>query len=324
MLRLLILLGIGVVLGLFILGTQAECNVCASESGISCLSDSSFQFCSTDGKPIGSVYDCPTGYYCTGNRLVCDSNPAFKACSECGACDVDNTFACLTANTFALCLGTTSPSQLVGSCGSSYVCDRDNPKICGLTSAGSQATCSSGSDSTLPGVDPTTMTPTEYCAIVQQTGRYPYGVDLDTTCRMYIYCTYKSNVWSGTLYNCPGHTYFNSTARYCANICVSPTLSPTTCLSSNSGNCGSTTITNATEYCQTIQTKGKFPYGGDTSTTCKQYVYCYIYAGVYYGNVYSCPGSTYFDSTSQLCTTQTQARCSDTVQCLNLQDRLLP
>ncbi|KAH8319383.1 hypothetical protein KR067_006073, partial [Drosophila pandora] len=321
MLRFLILLGVVVVLGMFILDTEADCNVCSSVTNVACVSDTDFQICSTAELPTGSVYSCPTGYYCTANAGICDTNSAFKSCVGCGTCNAGSTFACLSATTFALCLGTTTPSTIGGSCGTAYVCDMNNPNICGTPASGSQATCPSGS--VTPGVDPTTMTPTEYCEIVQKRGRYPYGADLNTTCRQYIYCHLTNSTWIGGLYDCPGLTYFNSTSAS-EIICVDPTHNPTTCWSSGTGNCGSTTITDPNEYCRGVGTIGRYPYGGVTSTTCKQYVYCYVVSGVFYGNVYSCPGGNYFDSTTQQCTTATQARCSDSVQCLTLNNRLLP
>ncbi|KAH8360294.1 hypothetical protein KR200_000545, partial [Drosophila serrata] len=312
MLRLLIFLGLGVVLSILIQGIRSDCNVCSGESNVACVSNTAFQFCSAQDLPTGAVYNCPTGYYCTANAAICNANEAFKSCVGCGTCNADNTFACTSATTFALCLGSTTPSQIVGNCGTNYVCDWNNANICGTTAAGSQATCP-GSNDGVPGVDPTTMTPSEYCATVQQSGRFPYGIDLTTTCRQYIYCHLNANVWIGGLYDCPGLTYFNSTSRLCG------TGVPPRCTSG----VATLTITNPTEYCQSIQQTGRFPYGRDTSTTCRQYVNCYAYAGIFYGNIYSCPGSTYFDSTSHLCTNATQARCSDTVSCLTLKDRLL-
>ncbi|XP_017026299.1 uncharacterized protein [Drosophila kikkawai] len=229
MLRLLIFLGVAV------LGCQAVCNQCSTTTRVSCVSPTEFQFCSADLLAIGDLYTCPSGTYCTEESPFCSSDSTSIACQGCNKCSSDNRFACTSRNTFALCLGTTTPSPSIGgTCGSNLVCNLDNPNICG-----------------------------------------------------------------------------------------SPTTNTVTCSGSDSGTCGSTTITNATEYCQSIQETGRFPYGRVTSTTCKQYVYCYVYAGVFYGNIYSCPGSTYFDSTSHLCTTATQARCSDTVSCLTLNDRLL-
>ncbi|XP_016933031.2 uncharacterized protein [Drosophila suzukii] len=213
MLRFLILLTTGVLVGIYILGTQADCNVCSSESNVACVSNTSFQFCSTSALPFGPVYTCPTGYYCTANEVTCNTNVALRACVGCGTCNSNNSFACLTARTFALCLGTTTPSQIVGSCGLSYVCDYNNPNICGNVSLGSQATCPG--DTTGTGLDPTGMTPTTYCSLVQQRGRFPYGIDLNTTCRQYIYCFLNATNWRGGLYYCPGQTYFDSSTMYC-------------------------------------------------------------------------------------------------------------
>ncbi|XP_039486473.1 uncharacterized protein LOC120448505 [Drosophila santomea] len=212
MLRLLILLALGVFLGIRILGIRADCNVCASVSNVACISNTAFQFCSS-ALPSGPVYTCPTGYYCTADDVTCNTNVALRSCIGCGTCDSSNTFACLTATTFALCLGTSTPSQLVGSCGSSNVCNFNNPYICGSPAAGTQATCPG--DGTGTGVDVSTITPTTYCSMVQQHGRFPVGIDLNTTCRQYIYCFLNASTWAGGLYDCPGQTYFNSSSKYC-------------------------------------------------------------------------------------------------------------
>ncbi|KAH8286224.1 hypothetical protein KR054_004841, partial [Drosophila jambulina] len=320
MLRLLILLGLGVLLGILIQGTRSDCNVCSGESNVACVSNTAFQFCSTQQLPTGSVYNCPTGYYCTANAAICDANEAFKSCVGCGTCNADNTFACTSATTFALCLGTTTPSQIVGNCGTNYVCDWNNANICGTTAMGYQATCP-GSNDGVPGVDPTTMTPSEYCAIVQQSGRFPYGIDLTTTCRHTFALCLGTTTPSTSIGGTCGSSYVCNLEN--ANICGSPTTYSVTCLGSDTTTCGDTTITNATEYCQSVKAEGRFPYGRNATSTCKQYVNCYAYAGIFYGNIYSCPESTYFDSTSQLCTSATQARCSETVSCLSLNDRRL-
>ncbi|XP_017133574.1 uncharacterized protein LOC108150118 [Drosophila elegans] len=230
MLRLLIFLGVCI----RILGCQATCNKC-SETLVSCVSQTEFQLCSSDGVAIGDLYTCPSGYHCIAGTPFCSSSSVEPACPGCNKCSSDKRFACTSRNTFALCLGETTPSASIGgSCGSELVCNVENPNICG-----------------------------------------------------------------------------------------SPTMFSVTCSGSGSGTCGSTAITDATDYCRTMKKTGRFPYGGVTSTTCRQYVNCYTAAGIFYGNVYTCPGHTYFDSTSNLCTTQTQARCSDTVSCLTLNDRLL-
>ncbi|XP_017071710.2 uncharacterized protein LOC108108263 [Drosophila eugracilis] len=209
MLHLLILLATGVFLGIYILGTQAICNVCATGTNVACISNTSYQYCSSS-LPFGPVSTCPTGYYCTANDVICNTDPAERSCIGCGTCNDNKTFACLTARTFALCLGTTTPSQIVGNCGLNYVCDFNNPDICGTPLTGSQATCPY--DNVFNG---TAITPTTICSTIKQDGRFPYGTDLSTSCKQYIYCFLDDSNWRGGLYTCPGSTYFDSSTRFC-------------------------------------------------------------------------------------------------------------
>ncbi|BFF97943.1 uncharacterized protein DMAD_06233 [Drosophila madeirensis] len=215
MLRLLFLLAAGVALGsIYILGCQADCNVCATASSVACASNTTFQFCSDDNVPIQPVYSCPTGYYCTANSIICSKSVGLRACN-CGSCSDNKYFACLSDRTYALCLGTDSPSMLVGSCGSEHVCDLNSPYICANGSTSGQATCPAGSDTSPGGVDPIGLTATAYCTTIQKTGKFPYGIDPDTNCRQYISCVVNGTEWKGTLNDCPGLTYYDSSTKYC-------------------------------------------------------------------------------------------------------------
>ncbi|KAI8040924.1 hypothetical protein M5D96_006867 [Drosophila gunungcola] len=356
------LLGLGILLAFLVGFSQGECNACSVESNAACVSTNQYQNC-TDNIPTGPIYTCPNNTNCTGSAERCTSNETLFSCNDC-----NNT-----------------PSQILGSCGANYVCDYNNPNICGSPSAGSQATCPG--DTTETGLDSTGLTPTAYCSLVQQRGRFPYGIDLNTTCKQQpaisasetkVSCVSQNEfqlcssdgVAIGGLYTCPSGYHCVESTPFCSSssvepacpgcnkcssdnrfactsrntfaftsmgklrlgfgvqrvqpqFCGNPAMFSVTCSDSGSGTCGSTTITNATDYCRSMKKAGRFPYGRVTSTTCRQYVNCYTAAGIYYGNVYTCPGHTYFDSTSSLCTTQTQARCSDTVSCLTLNDRLL-
>ncbi|SPP77357.1 uncharacterized protein LOC117579747 [Drosophila guanche] len=231
MLRLLILLAIAV------LGCQAECNVCSSAANVACVSATEYQICSEAHVPLGAVTSCPTNYFCSANGTFCSPNEAYGACVSCNKCSADKSFACISASQFALCLGQDTPStSIVGNCGTSLVCNVENPEICGSSSA-----------------------------------------------------------------------------------------YPASCGTNSSGGGGSSTsITDPTLYCRSLQQPGRFPYGSDATTTCRQYVSCYTFKGIWYGAIYTCAGSTYFDSTTRLCTTQTQARCAFGVTSLTLNGRLLP
>ncbi|XP_044313816.1 uncharacterized protein LOC108053282 [Drosophila rhopaloa] len=95
----------------------------------------------------------------------------------------------------------------------------------------------------------------------------------------------------GKLYSCPKGYYCTGNSPVCS---TNATLA--SCTGSED---------NVTEYCRSIRWLGRFPYGDDTNISIKQYIYCFISGGLFYGKVYSCPGSTYFDSNSNTCATQT-------------------
>ncbi|KAH8364248.1 hypothetical protein KR084_004871 [Drosophila pseudotakahashii] len=86
------------------------------------------------------------------------------------------------------------------------------------------------------------------------------------------------------------------------NMCGSPVLWEPSCFGTDSVGCPH--VDTATEYCRSIGRRGRFPNVEDTSVSIKQYINCYYFGDMFWGKVYSCPGSTYFDSTTQICTTQ--------------------
>ncbi|XP_034481528.1 uncharacterized protein LOC117787185 [Drosophila innubila] len=205
----LLLLGIGV------LGCQADCNVCALPSSVACVSDTQFKFCNNNVL-VDPVNSCPSGTYCTGSAAICQEDTSLKACTGCVQCNDQKSFACLGVRTFALCLGTSVPSAITGSCAPNYVCNKDNINICGSASMGSQATCPLVDDELLTTLSPNAnVTADVYCRYVQKAGRFPYGMNATTTCRQYIYCFLSNSVWYGALYTCPGSTYFQSSTQLC-------------------------------------------------------------------------------------------------------------
>lgn len=70
-----------------------------------------------------------------------------------------------------------------------------------------------------------------------------------------------------------------------------PTTAPTTVPTT-------TTTVNPTNFCST-RAVGRYAYG----TGCRQYIYCYINAGVTRGAIYTCVGTTLFDPIKQICST---------------------
>jgi len=147
--RLLIFL---LVINVSILGSQAECNGCASNTNVACISDTEFQFC-LDNRPYGPINSCPTDNYCTNQLTICQKNASLNACRDCGKCNDQKTFACTGPRTFALCLGSDIPSNVTGRCSPEYVCNVHVTGICGNESETS-ATCPWNTDTTTP--EPTT------------------------------------------------------------------------------------------------------------------------------------------------------------------------
>ncbi|XP_017860622.1 PREDICTED: uncharacterized protein LOC108612256 [Drosophila arizonae] len=72
----------------------------------------------------------------------------------------------------------------------------------------------------------------------------------------------------------------------------------------------------ANTYCRSVQRAGRYPYGNRLETTCKQYVNCYVYNTIWYGALYECPGSTYFQPSSQMCNTTVPSACRTTASSL--------
>ncbi|XP_053953804.1 uncharacterized protein LOC128860348 [Anastrepha ludens] len=202
----------------------ASCNTCSVDNNLACVSETQFKVC-VNGSPTGSAASCPTGYVCsTQSTSICEASGGDGVvgdCTACNTCDSTKTFACTGIRTYALCLGTTTVSDLGGTCAPYHVCSIDYEYICGNATLGIEATCPSIDDTVTTTVAPSTAVsdPAEYCATVQQNGRFPVGNDLTTTCKQYVYCFVNNSVWSGALYYCPGATYFNSSSRYCtANV----------------------------------------------------------------------------------------------------------
>ncbi|XP_064541331.1 uncharacterized protein LOC135430556 [Drosophila montana] len=218
------MLGVLVLL-LLAIGVQdcrADCNICSASSNAACVSETQFMFCE-DNLPIQPINSCPSGTYCTAQAAICQADSNMRSCNSCSMCNSGMTHACLGVRTFALCLGTLTPSSITGSCAPNYVCNLENPNICSSATSGSQATCPLVDDELSTTMSPGSFVdPTTYCSYIQQAGRFPYGNTLETTCKEYINCYLSSSSWYGALYYCPGSTYFQPTSKMC-NTTIPPT-----------------------------------------------------------------------------------------------------
>ncbi|KAH8380135.1 hypothetical protein KR009_009129 [Drosophila setifemur] len=326
LLRLLALLF--VIVGCLVSSTRATCNVCNAVNSLTCYSSTQMQACNASATPTGPPITCPTGYVCVSGSsgVLCDpedSTGSQADCQECNKCDSTQTFACTETGTFALCLGTDTVQDSMGSCADGYVCNINDTQICGLAASGVAPTCSYADDTTTSttsttattATTPSTSSAATYCAAVQSQGKYAVGNDAYTSCRQYIECSLVNGKWIGQKYTCPGALYFSSTA----GLCVS--AMPSTCSTSVSSTTTTTaapTTSNPEAYCKAMQSEGYYPVGTDASTTCHQYIYCFLLSGTWNGQMYTCPGNLYYNSASKICASALPSTCSATVASLTL------
>ncbi|XP_017052852.1 nuclear pore complex protein DDB_G0274915 [Drosophila ficusphila] len=315
-------------LGCLVASTRGTCNVCNTVNNLTCYSSTQMQACQPDVLSTATPTDCPSGYVCVSGSsgVLCepqDSASGSQAdCQECNTCDSTQTFACTGTQSFALCLGTPTVQDSVGTCASGYVCNINDTQICGLPADGVMATCSYADDTTTSttttsttAATPSTGSASTYCAAVQSQGKYAVGYNADTTCRQYIYCTLVGGSWVGQTYTCPGAMYFNSSSKMCV------TSMPSTCSTSAPTPATTTvapTTSNPAAYCQAMQSEGYYPVGTDASTTCRQYIYCFLNGGSWSGNMYTCAGNLYYNSASKICVSSLPSTCSTTVASLTL------
>ncbi|EDW69127.2 uncharacterized protein Dvir_GJ12295 [Drosophila virilis] len=306
---------------------KATCNVCNAVNSMACYSLNQTQACDASGLPTRIPYSCPDGYVCVSSAAGVRCQPSSSgtgACQDCNKCDFTRTFACTGTNTFALCLGTDAPQNSVGTCAAGYVCNNRDERICGLDTQ-VVPTCSYADETTTTttattattttAATPSTSDASAYCAAVQAQGNYAVGNYTATTCRQYIKCFLLNGSWRGQAYTCPGSTYFSPSSRLCV------TTVPATCytpLSTTTTTTVAPTTSNPNAYCAKMQAEDYYPVGTTASTTCRQYIYCFELNGSWKGKLYTCPGSTYYNSSSKTCVTALPATCTSAVASLSL------
>ncbi|XP_016991370.1 mucin-5AC [Drosophila rhopaloa] len=312
--------------------TRGTCNVCNAVNNLTCYSSTQMQACQVGVLSTATPTACPSGYVCASGSsgVLCQPQDASGGgqadCQECNKCDASQTFACTGSQSFALCLGTDTVQDSVGTCASGYVCNINDTQICGLPANGVMPTCSYTDDTTTSTTSSTTSTTTTpgtpstssasaYCAAVQSQGKYAVGYNAYTTCRQYIYCTLVSGSWIGETYTCPGTLFFDSASGMCESDM--PSTCSTTATTPSTTTAAPTT-SNPGAYCRAMQSAGYYPVGTDASTTCRRYIDCFLLNGSWNGNMYQCPGSMYYNSASKMCDTTLPATCSTTVASLSL------
>ncbi|XP_036337569.1 A-agglutinin anchorage subunit-like [Rhagoletis pomonella] len=109
---------------------KAECNVCNTNNGVACTTNTTFQLC-FNGVPQGTTWSCPNeGEVCTSLGSICadaESNSLIQAAcgntEQCGNCEAvnDGAYSCTSHTTFTMC-SAGEATTVQGTCPSGQVC----------------------------------------------------------------------------------------------------------------------------------------------------------------------------------------------------------
>ncbi|XP_017483785.1 PREDICTED: A-agglutinin anchorage subunit-like [Rhagoletis zephyria] len=257
---------------------KAECNVCNTNNGVACTTNTTFQLC-FNGVPQGTTWSCPNeGEVCTSLGSICadaESNSLIQAAcgntEQCGNCEAvnDGAYSCTSHTTFTMC-SAGEATTVQGTCPSDQVCltSRANEGVSPCVNQCLQDIddmCDLSSDSTT-----TTSSVTETSSSTAST-------DSTTT-------TSSETVTS------------SSTA---STDSTTTTSSVTETSSSTASTATSSTVENT--ECASKSLVGRYPYPNDT--VCTSYIYCYYSAaaGTLLGQAMTCPTGKYFNSAIRNC-----------------------
>ncbi|KAM8709007.1 hypothetical protein ACLKA7_015903 [Drosophila subpalustris] len=288
---------------------------------MACYSMTQQKACDANNLPTGAPLDCPTGYMCVSgiDGVLCQpkaSSGNVADCQECNKCDATQTFACTGRSSFSLCLGTNTSHESSGNCAAGYVCNNGITEICELATTVNPSCTIADDTTTTTTTTTTTATPptndaSAYCAAVKEVGKFAVG----SFCTQYITCSYWGGKWVGQAYTCTP-LYFDRTTGKCVtpkpSYCYTSTTSPPTTTTA------APTTSDPAAYCAKLQARDSFPVGTNPSTTCRQYIKCYPVGGNWLGNMHTCPGKLYYNSSTKTCVSTLPATCSDRIASLSI------
>ncbi|EDV39677.1 uncharacterized protein Dana_GF24356 [Drosophila ananassae] len=299
---------------------KATCNQCSD--GHTCVSRTQFQFCDNPSVDQTIVYECPEDTpVCVDYGAICfpESDGIVAGCgdtSNCGVCSNDETFACTSRTTFALCSGGAVTANNIN-CTEDYVCSvsgaatgspcisrcsATDGDICDvvLTNNEDNATTTTADPISTTTLDPLSTTTTDPSSTTTTDTTDPSST------------TTTDTTDSSSTTTTDGSTITTTTSD------ANSTLSTDTSSDSTTEPATTTTVTttitppdfNEQTYCQGISAVGRYPIPNDT--VCTSYVYCVYRGGSWSGLVYQCPATKpYFNANDFNCGTvqPTSAGC---------------
>ncbi|XP_061392128.1 uncharacterized protein LOC133327617, partial [Musca vetustissima] len=202
--------------------------------------------------------------------------------AECNVCSTTTQMACVSETEYQFCVNNL-PSGAVNSCPTGYVCSTTGSVICVSSTMGVPASC---------GGCNVCSTDLKFACTGTNTYALCLGTNVPSTtatgsCGANLVCDINSSEMCVPL-----------VAGVTASCTTTTTASPTTPGISTT----SPLPTYAQYLCQIIRINARFSLPAEVDNTCRNYVYCFLTRnGTWSGQIYNCPGRTYFDPYSRYC-----------------------
>ncbi|CAD7082221.1 unnamed protein product [Hermetia illucens] len=207
-------------------------------NGAVCTSITTFVFVDSGTIPDDATpFTCAENLVCADEPEICVSASEYQAscatpAAKCNDCSNSAKYACVSENTFAVCVNGEPLTAYKQSCPSNQYCGFDEPSnttntwpctnstarmACSSDSSNSTTTTTTTTSSTTASSSSSTSRTTTTVSLVAAcdgvVGSHP--VASDTTCKSYFYCYNDGGVMKRSDFTCPGDYVFNSVTKRC-------------------------------------------------------------------------------------------------------------
>uniref|UniRef100_A0A1L8EIU7 Putative secreted protein n=1 Tax=Haematobia irritans TaxID=7368 RepID=A0A1L8EIU7_HAEIR len=228
--------------------------------------------------------------------------------ANCNVCLTATQMACVSETEFQFCVNNL-PMGPVSRCPDGFICTTTTTAICQPNGMGFEPTCGE--------CNKCNSALTFAC-----TGTNTYALCLGTnvpspiatgTCGAGLVCNLNSpqicgDPTNGNPATCPAVNDNSTTPTPTPNPTPRPTPIPTT---------GPTTVhptinppSFAQSFCQNVKINARMSLPANMNKGCKHYIYCFLTTNATWsGQIYTCPGSTYFDDQTKYCVVKKPVGC---------------
>uniref|UniRef100_D3TQY3 Hypothetical conserved protein n=1 Tax=Glossina morsitans morsitans TaxID=37546 RepID=D3TQY3_GLOMM len=231
------------------------------------------------------------------------------ASSECNECSSVNNLACVSQTQFQVCVNGL-PQGTVNSCPTGFACSTNTAIICQPNQMGFSASCSNCNQCD----DSKTFACTGVRTYALCLGN-TFPSDITGSCAPFHVCNINypqicGNATTGISPTCPPANAATETSTASPTPPTPPTPPALPPPPPRPTTIPPGFITNYVQFfCQSVRSNTRFPLPGELDATCRRYIYCFLNKGVWFGQVYTCPGNTFFNQPMQLCSSQRPFNC---------------